>query len=44
MVCGYADLTQEKPESKADIVLMSIVLLHIPETKKIVQELFNILL
>lgn len=39
----YADLTQETPELKADIVLMSLVLLHIPDTKKILQELFNIL-
>lgn len=39
----YADLTQETPEFKADIVLMSLVLLHIPDTKKILQELFNIL-
>lgn len=39
----YADLTQETPELKADIVLMSLVLLHIPDTKKILQELFNVL-
>lgn len=39
----YADLIQETPELKADIVLMSLVLLHIPNTKKILQELFNIL-
>jgi len=39
----YADLTQETPELKADIVLMSLVLLHIPDTEKILQELFNIL-
>lgn len=39
----YADLIQETPELKADIVLMSLVLLHIPDTKKILQELFNIL-
>ncbi|MFD1779165.1 class I SAM-dependent methyltransferase [Fredinandcohnia salidurans] len=39
----YADLTQETPELKADIVLMSLVLLHIPDTKKILQELFTIL-
>lgn len=39
----YADLTRETPELKADIVLMSLVLLHIPDTKKILQELFNIL-
>lgn len=39
----YSDFTQETPELKADIVLMSLVLLHIPDTKIILQELFNIL-
>ena len=39
----YSDFTQETPELKADIVLISLVLLHIPDTKKILQELFNIL-
>jgi ubiquinone/menaquinone biosynthesis C-methylase UbiE len=39
----YSDFTQETPELKADIVLMSLVLLHIPDTNKILQELFNIL-
>ncbi|MDQ0862283.1 class I SAM-dependent methyltransferase [Bacillus sp. V2I10] len=39
----YSDFTQETPELKADIVLMSLVLLHIPDTKKILHELFNIL-
>ncbi|MGE6259068.1 class I SAM-dependent methyltransferase [Heyndrickxia sporothermodurans] len=39
----YSDFTQETPELKADIVLMSLVLLHIPDTKNILQELFNIL-
>ncbi|MBM7587340.1 ubiquinone/menaquinone biosynthesis C-methylase UbiE [Bacillus pakistanensis] len=39
----YSDFTQETPELKADIVLMSLVLLHIPDTQKILQELFNIL-
>ncbi|MFD2681822.1 class I SAM-dependent methyltransferase [Bacillus seohaeanensis] len=39
----YSDFTQETPELKADVVLMSLVLLHIPDTKKILQELFNIL-
>jgi ubiquinone/menaquinone biosynthesis C-methylase UbiE len=39
----YSDFTQETTELKADIVLMSLVLLHIPDTKKILQELFNIL-
>ncbi|WP_456276326.1 class I SAM-dependent methyltransferase [Bacillus sp. AK128] len=39
----FSDFTGETPELKADIILMSLVLLHIPDTKKIVQELFNIL-
>lgn len=39
----YSDFTQETPELKADIVLMSLVLLHIPDIKKNLQELFNIL-
>lgn len=39
----YSDFTQETPELKADIILMSLVLLHIPDTNKILQELFNIL-
>jgi ubiquinone/menaquinone biosynthesis C-methylase UbiE len=39
----YSDFTLETPELKADIVLMSLVLLHIPDTKKILQELFTIL-
>lgn len=39
----YSDFTQETPDLKADIVLMSLVLLHIPDTKKILQEMFNIL-
>lgn len=39
----YSDFTQETPELKADLVLLSLVLLHIPDTKKILQELFNIL-
>lgn len=39
----FSDFTQETPELKADIVLMSLVLLHIPDTNKILQELFNIL-
>ncbi|MBO0959955.1 class I SAM-dependent methyltransferase [Neobacillus sp. MM2021_6] len=39
----YSDFTHETPDLKADIVLMSLVLLHIPETKKILQEMFNIL-
>ncbi|MGD6960088.1 class I SAM-dependent methyltransferase [Rossellomorea aquimaris] len=39
----YSDFTQRTPDLKADIVLMSLVLLHIPDTKKILNELFNIL-
>lgn len=39
----YSDFTKETPELKADIVLMSLVLLHIPDTQKILQELFHIL-
>ncbi|MFK2826773.1 methyltransferase domain-containing protein [Bacillus sp. B190/17] len=39
----HSDFTQETPELKADIILMSLVLLHIPDTKKILQELFNTL-
>ena len=37
----YSDFTQQTPELKADIVLLSLVLLHIPNTKNILQELFN---
>ncbi|MBO1911817.1 methyltransferase domain-containing protein, partial [Microvirga sp. 3-52] len=39
----YSDFTRETTELKADIVLMSLVLLHIPDTKGILQSLFNIL-
>lgn len=39
----YSDFTQETPELQADIILMSLVLLHIPDTKKILQKLFSIL-
>lgn len=39
----YSDFTEETPELKADIVLMSLVLLHIPDTDKILQELFGVL-
>ncbi|WP_010095532.1 class I SAM-dependent methyltransferase [Ornithinibacillus scapharcae] len=38
-----SDFTQETPEIKADIVFMSLVLLHIPDTKKILQVLFQML-
>ena len=37
------DFTQESPELQADIVLVSLVLLHVPDTKKILQELYNVL-
>ncbi|WP_080844848.1 class I SAM-dependent methyltransferase [Cytobacillus gottheilii] len=40
----YSDFTQEMPDDiKADIVVMSLVLLHIPNTREILQSLFNIL-
>lgn len=39
----YSDFTKDTPELNADIVIMSLVLLHIPDTKKILTELFNIL-
>ncbi|WP_438312992.1 class I SAM-dependent methyltransferase [Sporosarcina sp. FA9] len=39
----YSDFTQDNPELKADIVLLSLVLLHIPDTKVILRKLFNIL-
>lgn len=39
----YADFTQKVPTVKADIVLMSLVLLHIPETKQVLQQLFTLL-
>ncbi len=39
----HTDFTKELPTMKADIVLMSLVLLHIPETKTILQNLYHIL-
>jgi ubiquinone/menaquinone biosynthesis C-methylase UbiE len=39
----FSDFTQESSELKADIVLLSLVLLHIPDTEKILQKLFTIL-
>jgi ubiquinone/menaquinone biosynthesis C-methylase UbiE len=39
----YSDFIQETPELKADIILMSLVLLHIPDTQKILQTMFHIL-
>ncbi|MFD1204653.1 class I SAM-dependent methyltransferase [Sporosarcina contaminans] len=38
-----SDFTKGNPGLKADIVLLSLVLLHIPETKKILHELFEVL-
>jgi|SRR5690625_304226 len=38
-----SDFTQETSKCKADIIFMSLVLLHIPDTKKILQQLFNTL-
>lgn len=39
----FADFTQGTSELKADIVLLSLVLLHIPNTKNILKSLFNLL-
>lgn len=39
----YSDFTQDTPELKADIVLLSLVLLHIPDTEIILRKLFSIL-
>ncbi|MDZ5472247.1 methyltransferase domain-containing protein [Bacillus sp. 31A1R] len=39
----YSDFTQRTSELKADIILLSLVLLHIPDTNKILRELFKIL-
>nr|WP_144926572.1 class I SAM-dependent methyltransferase [Paenibacillus bovis] len=39
----YSDFTQETPDVKVDIILMSLVLLHIPDTKKILHNLFGML-
>lgn len=38
-----ADFSQKTPEIKADVILLSLVLLHIPDTKKILQQLFTTL-
>lgn len=38
-----SDFTKETPELKVDIILMSLVLLHIPDTKQILQTLFDVL-
>lgn len=39
----HSDFTEGTPNLRADIVLVSLVLLHIPDTKKVLQQLFNIL-
>lgn len=39
----HSDFTKSTSKLKADIVLVSLVLLHIPDTKKILQALFSIL-
>lgn len=38
-----SDFTQDTPDLEADIILLSLVLLHIPDTKLILQKLFSIL-
>lgn len=38
---SYFDFTKEIPDHKVDIVLLSLVLLHIPDTKQILQQLFH---
>lgn len=39
----YSDFTKKTTELKADIIFLSLVLLHIPDTKGILQELYSIL-
>jgi ubiquinone/menaquinone biosynthesis C-methylase UbiE len=39
----HADFVQETPACKADIILLSLVLLHISDTKSMLQTLFGIL-
>src|SRR5690625_2060939 len=34
----YSDFTEEAPELETEIILVSLVLLHIPDTKNILQE------
>ncbi|QQK79190.1 class I SAM-dependent methyltransferase [Salicibibacter cibi] len=41
VICS--DFIKETPNLKTDIILMSLVLLHIPDTKKILQKLYNVL-
>lgn len=38
-----ADFTEKVPDIKADVVMMSLVLLHIPETKKILERVYSVL-
>lgn len=38
-----ADFTEMPPTLKVDIVLMSLVLLHIPDTRKILRILYSVL-
>ncbi|WP_339148498.1 MULTISPECIES: methyltransferase domain-containing protein [unclassified Sutcliffiella] len=37
----YSDFTKESSDLKADILLLSLVLLHIPDTKQLLKELYN---
>lgn len=39
----YADFMKELPDVQADVVLLSLVLLHIPDTEKILKQLHTIL-
>jgi ubiquinone/menaquinone biosynthesis C-methylase UbiE len=39
----HSDFTQIKGDGKADVILLSLVLLHIPDTPKILEELYGIL-
>lgn len=39
----HSDFTKDTPDLKADIIMMSLVLLHIPDTELILQELYDIL-
>jgi len=43
MLASSIQILLKTPELKSDIIIMSLVLLHIPNTTKILQELFNIL-
>src|SRR5699024_9528872 len=38
-----SDLTEETPDITADISIVSLVLLHIPDTKQILQALYHVL-